>query len=118
MSVGRVLVLPERYMNAVTAVSGSGPAFIALFIEAMIDGGIRMGLSRDDATRLVVQTLLGTARLLDEGMSPERLREMVTSPGGTTAEGLKVFEGKGLRGIVMDAIEAATRRAEELGKRD
>lgn len=117
MSIGRLLILPEKYMNAVTALSGSGPAFIALFIEAMMDGAVEMGLSRDNATELAVQTLLGTAKLLDTGMTPEKLREMVTSPGGTTAAGLKVFEDKGLRGIVMDALASATKRAEELGKR-
>jgi pyrroline-5-carboxylate reductase len=117
MSVGKVLTLPEKYMNAITALSGSGPAFIALFIEAMIDAGVKMGLSRDNAMELSIQTLIGTAKLLETGMPPEKLREMVTSPGGTTAEGLKVFESNGLREIVMDAIEAATRRAEELGKR-
>lgn len=116
MSVGRLLILPEKYMNAVTALSGSGPAFIALFIEAMVEGGMKMGLSRDNAKELAVQTLLGTARLLDTGMTPEKLKEMVASPGGTTAEGLKVFEDKGLKGIVIDAVAAATRRAEELGK--
>lgn len=116
MSIGRVITLPEKYMNAVTALSGSGPAFIAFFIEAMIEGGVKMGLSKDDALTLAVQTALGTARLLDTGMSPEKLREIITSPGGTTAEGLKVFENRGLKEIVIDAIEAATRRAEGLGK--
>ncbi|GAB4483577.1 MAG: pyrroline-5-carboxylate reductase [Thermodesulfovibrionales bacterium] len=116
MSVGRVLTLPESRMNAVTALSGSGPAFIALFAEAMIDSGEWMGLSRQDATELIVQTLTGTAKLLDSGMSPERLRQMVTSPGGTTAAGLAVFERKGLRQVVAEALEAARNRAEELGK--
>lgn len=117
MSVGKVLTFPEKYMNVVTALSGSGPAFIALFIEAMIEAGVKMGLSRDNASELTLQTLIGTARLLETGIPPERLREMVTSPGGTTAEGMKVFESRGLKEIVMDVIEAATRRAEELGKR-
>lgn len=116
MSVGRVLTLPESRMNAVTALSGSGPAFIALFAEAMIDSGERMGLSRQDATELIVQTLTGTAKLLDTGMSPEKLRQMVTSPGGTTAAGLAVFEHKGLRQVVAEALEAARNRAEELGR--
>lgn len=117
MSVGRVIALPERLMDAVTAVSGSGPAFIALFIEAMIDAGEKLGLSRNDATELAVQTALGTVKLLDTGMSPETLRQMVTSPGGTTAAGLKVFEEKGLKPIVLDALFAAKNRAEELGKK-
>jgi len=116
MSVGRLLVLPEKYMNAITALSGSGPAFIALFIEAMIEGGVRTGLSKKDATELAGQTLLGTAKLLDTGMSPAKLREMVTSPGGTTAAGLRVFQEKGFVDIVKDALQAATERAKELGR--
>lgn len=114
MSIGRVLTLPEKYMDAVTALSGSGPAFIALFIEAMIGAGERMGLQRDNASELAIQTLIGTERLLETGMPPERLREMVTSPGGTTEAGLKVFEEKGLKDIVVEALQAAMRRAEEL----
>ncbi len=117
MSIGRVIALPERLMDAVTAVSGSGPAFIALFIEAMIDAGEKLGLSRNDAAELAVQTALGTVKLLDTGMSPEKLRQMVTSPGGTTAAGLKVFEEKGLKPLVFDSLLAAKNRAEELGKK-
>ncbi len=116
MSIGKVITLPERYMNAVTALSGSGPAFIAFFIEAMIEGGIRMGLNNDDATTLAIQTAVGTSRLLDTGINPSRLREMVTSPGGTTEAGLRVFNDNGLREIVISAIERATKRAEELRK--
>jgi len=116
MSVGKVLTLPEKYINAVTAVSGSGPAFVALFIEAMIDAGEKIGLSSDNASELAIQTLIGTASLLDTGMPPEKLREMVTSPGGTTAAGLKVFEEKGFKDIVYDALHAAKKRAEELAK--
>lgn len=116
MSVGKVLTLPEKYMDAVTAVSGSGPAFVALFMEAMIAAGERMGLNRDNASELAIQTLIGTARLLDTGMPPEKLREMVTSPGGTTAAGLKVFEEKGFKDIVYYAMHAAKKRAEELAK--
>jgi pyrroline-5-carboxylate reductase len=117
MSVGRVMTLPEHHMDAVTAVSGSGPAFLALFLEAMIDAGEKMGLSRDDAAQLSVQTALGTTKLLDTGMSPERLRQMVTSPGGTTAAGLKVFEDRGLKPLVADALLAAQKRAGELGRK-
>lgn len=117
MSVGRVLVLPEEQMNAVTALSGSGPGFFALFIEAMIEAGVKLGLSRTDAVALTVQTVLGTAKLLDTGMSAENLRKMVTSPGGTTAAGLKVFEEKKLMDIVADALKAAQMRADELGRR-
>ena len=117
MSVGKVLVLPEEQMNAVTALSGSGPAFVALFIEAMTDAGVKLGLNRSDASELAVQTLLGTAKLLDTGMSTENLIKMVTSPGGTTAAGLKVFEEKFLKAIVEAALKAAHLRAYELGRR-
>jgi pyrroline-5-carboxylate reductase len=116
MSVGKVLTLPEKYMDAVTAVSGSGPAFVALFVEAMIAAGEKIGLSRDNASELAIQTLIGTAKLLDTGMPPDKLREMVTSPGGTTAAGLKIFEEKGFKDIVYDALLAAKKRAEELAK--
>lgn len=116
MSVGRVLMMPEKHLDAVTALSGSGPAFIAMFLDAMVEGGIKMGLTEDDAVSLAVQTLTGTARLLDEGLKPARLIEMVRSPGGTTAEGLKVFEQRELRTTVMDALQAAKKRAEELAK--
>jgi pyrroline-5-carboxylate reductase len=116
MSVGKVLTLPEKYIDTVTAVSGSGPAFVALFIEAMIEAGGKMGLSKDNASELAIQTLIGTAKLLDTGMPPVKLREMVTSPGGTTAAGLKVFEEKGFKDIVYDALHAAKKRAEELAK--
>jgi pyrroline-5-carboxylate reductase len=118
MSVGRVLLMPERYMDAVTALSGSGPGFIALFVEALTESGVAMGIGKADALALAIQTLLGTAKLLDTGMSPEKLREMVTSPGGTTAAGLRVFEEKRLMSIVSEALGAARRRAEELGRRE
>jgi pyrroline-5-carboxylate reductase len=116
MSVGKVIVLPEKYMDAVTAVSGSGPAFVALFAEAMIAAGIRLGLTEDTASELAVQTVIGTAKLLETGMPPDKLREMVTSPGGTTAAGLKVFEEKGLKELVTSVIEAAAKRSKELGR--
>ena len=116
MSIGKVLFLPEKYMDAVTAVSGSGPAFFAYFVEAMIEGGTKLGLSRDNAAELAVQTFMGTAKLLETGMPPDKLREMVTSPGGTTAAGLKVFEEKGLKDIVTAVVEAAANRSKELGR--
>lgn len=116
MSIGKVLTLPENMMNAVTALSGSGPAFFALFAEAMIEGGQKMGLSAADSAELAVQTLLGTAKLLDSGMPADKLRIMVTSPGGTTEAGLKVFEEKSMRSIVNEALLAAMKRAEELGR--
>lgn len=118
MSVGKVLVMPEESMNAVTAISGSGPAFVALFVEALTDAGERLDLSRSDTRELVVQTLLGSAKLLDSGMAPDALRKMVTSPGGTTAAGLRVFEERNYKEIIYEAINAACRRAEELGRRD
>jgi pyrroline-5-carboxylate reductase len=116
MSVGRVITLPERYMNAVTALSGSGPAFVALFVEAMIESGEKMGLSRDSSSELAVQTLIGTAKLLETGMPPEKLRKMVTSPGGTTEAGLKTFAERDLAGVVHSALLSAKTRAEELGR--
>jgi pyrroline-5-carboxylate reductase len=118
MSIGELIVLPEKYMDAVTAVSGSGPAFVAFFIEAMIEAGKKLGLSEDNAFTLAVQTAIGTAKLLETGMTPSKLREMVTSPGGTTAAGLNVFEDKGLTDIISAALTAAKNRAEELGRKE
>jgi pyrroline-5-carboxylate reductase len=114
ISIGKVLTLPEKHMDAVTALSGSGPGFVALFTEAMIESGEKMGLTRDNASELAVQTVIGTARLLETGMPPANLRKMVTSPGGTTAAGVKVFEEKGLVTLVTQALGAAKKRAEEL----
>jgi pyrroline-5-carboxylate reductase len=116
MSIGELIVLPEKYMDAVTALSGSGPAFLAFFIEAVIEAGMKLGLSEDNAFMLSVQTAVGTAKLLETGMTPSKLREMVTSPGGTTAAGLRVFDEKGLKEIVLTALTAAKKRAEELGR--
>ncbi len=113
-SIGKVITLPEKYMNAVTALSGSGPGFIALFAEAMIASGEKMGLTRDNAAELAIQTIIGTAKLLETGMPPEGLRKMVTSPGGTTAAGIRVFEEQGLKELVSQALEAARKRGEEL----
>ena len=118
MSVGKILILPEKYMDAVTALSGSGPGFIALFIEHMIEAGVKVGLNRDNASELAVQTFIGTAKLLETGMPPDSLREMVTSPGGTTAAGLKVFEEKGAGDIVASVIQAAVNRSKELGREE
>ena len=116
MSVGRVLVLPEKYMDAVTALSGSGPAFYALFIEAVAEGAAKAGLPEDVSLELALQTALGTVRMLEEGIGTLKLRQMVTSPGGTTEAGLKVLEERGFKGVLYDTIEAAVRRAGELGK--
>jgi pyrroline-5-carboxylate reductase len=113
--VGRVVRVPERYMDAVTAVSGSGPAYFALLAEAMIEAGILLGLSREDTTELVVQTMFGTAKLLrDEKMHPVELREMVTSPGGTTIRAIRELEQAGVRAAFLNAIQAAMDRSREL----
>lgn len=116
-SVGMVAKVPEHLLNAVTGLSGSGPAFVYLMIEALSDGGVRMGLPRDVATRLAAQTLLGAAKMvLETGAHPGELKDAVTSPGGTTIAGLHALERGGLRASLMNAVEAATARAIELGK--
>jgi pyrroline-5-carboxylate reductase len=113
--LGRVVRLPEPAMDAVTAVSGSGPAYFALLAEAMIEAGILLGLSREVSTQLVVQTMLGTAKLLrDEKMHPVDLREAVTSPGGTTIRAIRVLEQEGVRAAFLNAIQAAMERSREL----
>ena len=113
--LGAVVRVPERYMDAVTAVSGSGPAYFALLAEAMIEAGILLGLSREISTQLVVQTMLGTAVLLrDERMHPVELREAVTSPGGTTIRAIQALEQAGVRAAFLNAIEAAMERSREL----
>ncbi len=115
--VGRVVVVPESYLDAVTAISGSGPAYFALLAEAMIEAGILLGLSREVSTDLVVQTMLGSAKLLrDEKMHPVELREMVTSPGGTTIRAIRVLEQSGVRAAFLNAIQAAMERSQELAK--
>jgi pyrroline-5-carboxylate reductase len=113
--LGAVVRLPERALDAVTAVSGSGPAYFALLAEAMIEAGILLGLSREVSTQLVVQTMLGTARLLrDEKMHPVELREAVTSPGGTTIEAIRVLEQSSVRAAFLNAIQAAMERSKQL----
>lgn len=113
--VGRVAVVPESSLDAVTAISGSGPAYFALLAEAMIEAGILLGLSREISTDLVVQTMLGSAKLLrDEHMHPVELREMVTSPGGTTIRAIRVLEQSGVRAAFLNAIQAAMERSQEL----
>ena len=113
--LGDVVRVPERAMDAVTAVSGSGPAYFALLAEAMIEAGILLGLSREISTQLVNQTMLGTAHLLrDEKIHPVELREQVTSPGGTTIRAIQELENAGVRAAFFAAIEAAMQRSREL----
>jgi pyrroline-5-carboxylate reductase len=113
--LGSVVRVREEHMDAVTAVSGSGPAYFALLAEAMIEAGLLLGLSREISTQLVVQTMLGTAKLLrDEKMHPVELREAVTSPGGTTIAAIHELESAGVRAAFLNAIQAAMERSREL----
>ncbi len=113
---GNVLVLPEKHMDAVTGLSGSGPAYVFSFIQALADGGVKMGLPRREAEILAAQTVLGSAKMvLESSEGPVELRNRVTSPGGTTIEGLHSLEKGGFSGLIMDAVEAATKRSKDLG---
>jgi pyrroline-5-carboxylate reductase len=115
-AVGVVVRVPEKALDAVTGLSGSGPAYVFLVAEAMAEAGVLCGLPRDVAETLAFQTLLGSARLLvDGGDTPASLRAAVTSPGGTTAAGLRELERRGVRGAFLDAVVAATERSRELG---
>ena len=114
-AVGKAVVVEEKYQDAVTAVSGSGPAYLFLVAESMIDAGVLLGLPRDLATELTVQTMVGSAKLLAEtGTHPAILRDRVTSPGGTTAAALRALESHALRSAFQDAMEAAYTRSQEL----
>lgn len=113
-ALGTVIVLPEHLMDAVTAVSGSGPAYVFTFIQSMADGAVKLGLSRNDALLLASQTVLGSAKMVLQGNEPIVLRGKVTSPGGTTIEAVHVLEKNGFSGIVMDAIEAAYCKAKNI----
>jgi pyrroline-5-carboxylate reductase len=115
-SVGLVVRVPEHLLDAVTGLSGSGPAYVYLLVEALVEAGVLKGLSWDLSRDLVVQTVLGSARmLLETGERPEALRGAVVSPGGTTAAGLAVLESRAVRGAVLEAVAAATERAHQLG---
>jgi len=115
-AVGQAIVIDERYQDAATAISGSGPAYVALFIDSLARAGVRQGLSRDVAEKLAVQTVRGTADLLDgTGMHPEQLVDGVASPGGTTIAAVEVLEAKGFRAAVAGAVDAAVKRSKELG---
>jgi pyrroline-5-carboxylate reductase len=118
-SVGRVVRVPEQQLDAVTALSGSGPAYFFYLVEAMIDAGILLGLPRALAAELIVQTAVGSAAMLrDSGEHPVQLREAVTSPGGTTIAAIRELEVHGVRAALLAAVEAAARRSRELGAED
>jgi len=114
-AVGTVVRLPERLLDAVTGLSGSGPAYVFMVAEALIEAGVQMGLGRDVSRTLVVETILGSAKLLAEtGESPEALRAMVTSPAGTTAAGVRALEARAVRSAFMEAVASATERSRSL----
>jgi pyrroline-5-carboxylate reductase len=115
--LGKTVVIDEKHMDAVTGLSGSGPAYVFLFIDALIDAGVNIGLDRNTARTLAVQTVLGaTKMLLETGEHPAVLKDRVTSPGGTTIAGLRVMEAGNIRAVILDAVEAATKRSRELAK--
>lgn len=117
-AVGEVVRVPETLLDAVTGLSGSGPAFVFLVAEALVEGGVTSGLSREDAEMLAFQTLRGASEMLVQNIdTPAELRAQVTSPGGTTTAGLQVLESRGVRGAIIDAVVAATERSKELGKK-
>lgn len=117
-AVGRVIEVGEHLMDAVTALSGSGPAFVFSFIEGLADGGVKVGIGREEALLMAAQTVAGAARMmLSTGLHPCELKDMITSPGGTTIQGCHVLDSSGFGGIVMSAVEAAYKRAREMGQK-
>lgn len=117
-SVGNAFAVPENLLDAVTGLSGSGPAYVYVMIEALADGGVRVGLPRDIALSLAAQTVFGAAKMvLETGSHPAALKDAVASPGGTTIAGLHALERAGFRAGLMDAVEAAAKRATELGQK-
>lgn len=117
-SIGKTVMLPEHLLDAVTGLSGSGPAYIFMIIEALADGGVFEGLDRSTARTLAAQTVLGAAKMvLDDGAHTGELRDMVTSPGGTTIRGIRVLEDRGVRIAMMDAVIEACERSKELGRK-
>ena len=116
--LGKAIIMPEHYLDAVTGVSGSGPAYVFTFIQAMADGAVKMGLPRKESVILAAQTVLGAAKMvLMEEKNPIELRDQVTSPGGTTIEAIHILEDHGFAGTIMSAVEAATIKSHELGKK-
>jgi pyrroline-5-carboxylate reductase len=116
-SVGKVFRLEEKHLDAVTGLSGSGPAYVYMFIESLSDGGVKMGLPRDVATTLAAQTVLGAAKMvLETGQHPAQLKEAVTSPGGTTIEGISALEKGGFRSAIINAVETASLKSKKLGE--
>ena len=117
-AIGETVTIDENSIDAVTGLSGSGPAYILMIIEALSDAGVKVGLSRETSNKLTMQTVLGTAKLVrDSAKHPGELKDMVTSPGGTTIAGLHKLEAGGLRNTLINAVEAATNRSKELGKK-
>ncbi|MDI1472360.1 Pyrroline-5-carboxylate reductase [Thermodesulfovibrio sp. N1] len=118
MGVGKVITLPEHYMNLVTALSGSGPGFLCYIVEQFMDVATELGLAEETAKELIIQTFIGTAKLLDSGIPPDKIRQKVTSPGGTTEAGLRILSSSNLREILFQTLQEATKRAQELSKRE
>ncbi len=116
-AVGRAFRVEEKYLDAVTGLSGSGPAYVALIVDGLSDGGVKMGLPREVSTQLAAQTLLGAAKMVLSGYQPGQVRDIVTSPGGTTIEGLQVLEEGAVRASLIAAVEAATLKSRALGER-